>query len=46
MSRIYLDRFNINPKARVIRLVGRVAVDLLLDPVNGSLILYTTISVT
>jgi hypothetical protein len=40
-SRVNLDSFNIDPEARIIRFVDRVAVDLCLDPVDGGLVLYT-----
>jgi hypothetical protein len=41
-----LDSLDINPKARVIGLVDGVTVDLLLDPVDSTLIVYEMASVT
>jgi hypothetical protein len=39
------NSLDINPKARVIGFVDGVTVDLLLDPVDGTLIVYETASV-
>jgi hypothetical protein len=41
-----LDSHNIDPEAGVIRLVSRVAIDLLLDPVDGILVVYAAVLVS